>query len=231
MTINKWFKYRFLYSPKSKRKKCICGICKKEFYVIPSNMKRGKGKFCSIQCYMAYRRRRHVTDKDSTKVCNTCKKVKSSKDFLFRRDTRDKKATQCSDCRKTTVLQSKYHISKTKASDLFQKQQYGKCECCGFTAKNSFKECGRSLQVDHNHITGKVRGVLCYKCNIILGLMHESSGHLYLLSEYLFNAMRNGNGPKFENYFKEIALKLNVSDRRANLYRSYTDILNIEYIN
>ena len=39
--------------------------------------------------------------------------------------------------------------------------QGGKCAICG----NPPKEGGRRLHVDHNHRTGKVRGLLCFRCN------------------------------------------------------------------
>ena len=42
--------------------------------------------------------------------------------------------------------------------------QAGLCKICG-----NPEELDRRLAVDHNHETGKVRGLLCFKCNVILG--------------------------------------------------------------
>lgn len=42
--------------------------------------------------------------------------------------------------------------------------QNGLCKICG-----NPEELDRRLAVDHNHETGKVRGLLCFKCNVILG--------------------------------------------------------------
>ena len=39
--------------------------------------------------------------------------------------------------------------------------QSGCCAICG----NPPKKGGRRLNVDHNHRTGKVRGLLCHRCN------------------------------------------------------------------
>lgn len=168
-------------------------------------MKRGKGKFCSFKCNIAYRRRRVVTNTSPTKVCSTCKKIISSKDFLFRKDTRDKKSTQCSDCRKKTVLRSKYHLSKKEAEILFYKQHYKKCECCGLTAKDNIKKYQHSLNVDHDHNTGKIRGILCYKCNVILGHSADSTDYLYLLIKYLNRTFiqRTWFLSDFSCYYKE----------------------------
>lgn len=43
--------------------------------------------------------------------------------------------------------------------------QAGKCAICGDETR---------LEVDHDHATGKVRGLLCTCCNRALGLMKES---------------------------------------------------------
>ena len=43
----------------------------------------------------------------------------------------------------------------------------GSCEICGKVPK-SIKQ--RDLVIDHNHETGKVRGVLCRKCNVMLAI-------------------------------------------------------------
>lgn len=43
-------------------------------------------------------------------------------------------------------------------------EQGGVCAICG----NPPKEGGRRLHVDHDHRTGKVRGLLCFRCNRFL---------------------------------------------------------------
>jgi hypothetical protein len=45
--------------------------------------------------------------------------------------------------------------------------QKGCCAICGISAD----QLGYNLHVDHNHITGQVRGLLCKNCNHGLGLM------------------------------------------------------------
>lgn len=39
--------------------------------------------------------------------------------------------------------------------------------------------------VDHSHVTGAVRGILCRRCNTALGLLEESSANLERAIEYL----------------------------------------------
>jgi hypothetical protein len=43
----------------------------------------------------------------------------------------------------------------------------------------------RALHVDHCHTTGVVRGVLCHRCNLALGLLREDASVLRKLAEYL----------------------------------------------
>lgn len=43
----------------------------------------------------------------------------------------------------------------------------GKCELCGGVSV-------RELHMDHNHLTGKIRGFLCHSCNLGLGLFKDN---------------------------------------------------------
>lgn len=58
-------------------------------------------------------------------------------------------------------------------------QQEGLCLTCGQEAK--------PLVVDHCHTTGKVRGMLCRRCNSCLGLVGENPEVLENMMSYLKN--------------------------------------------
>lgn len=47
-------------------------------------------------------------------------------------------------------------------------EQGGVCKICGKT-----NDSGKRLHVDHNHETGKVRGLLCFRCNHRLGVLEN----------------------------------------------------------
>lgn len=44
---------------------------------------------------------------------------------------------------------------------------------------------GPRTHIDHNHATGKVRGLLCSNCNMALGKFQDSAGLLRKAAEYL----------------------------------------------
>jgi Recombination endonuclease VII len=68
-------------------------------------------------------------------------------------------------------LRKGYGLSGDDFSVLLKAQGY-KCGCCGGPfAANSHK---RPMHVDHDHRTGKVRGILCGGCNLILGHAKDS---------------------------------------------------------
>ncbi len=52
------------------------------------------------------------------------------------------------------------------------------CEVCGETDNSK-------LHVDHDHVTGRVRGVLCRNHNLALGLLGDNVEHIRGLLDYL----------------------------------------------
>ena len=60
-------------------------------------------------------------------------------------------------------------------------EQHGCCKICG----KHQTEIKRALYVEHNHKTGNVRGLVCYKCNTIIGLAHDDITVLQNAIDYL----------------------------------------------
>ncbi len=67
--------------------------------------------------------------------------------------------------------------------------QGGVCAVCGNSPNMSKKRGG--LHVDHDHSTGKVRGLLCESCNVGLGFFKDSSIKLAKAIEYLLSPPAN----------------------------------------
>jgi hypothetical protein len=62
-------------------------------------------------------------------------------------------------------------------------EQGGRCAICGTENPGSRYEV---FFVDHDHITGKVRGLLCAKCNYLLGYAKDSPDVLLAAVDYLY---------------------------------------------
>ena len=74
-------------------------------------------------------------------------------------------------------LKKRYGITIKNYWDLVAKQN-GVCLICN-------KSDGHKLHIDHDHKTGKVRGLLCGSCNRGLGMFKEDIKHLKSAIKYL----------------------------------------------
>lgn len=66
--------------------------------------------------------------------------------------------------------------------------QGGGCAICGRPEPE-----GGSLHVDHDHVTGRVRGLLCFRCNGALGNLDEDVDRLADAMAYLDRAADDGS--------------------------------------
>ena len=115
------------------------------------------------------------------KECKICHKVKPLSEFYFRDKDSNKCRPECKQCTK-----NKARLRATGWSpDAYERQwciQEGKCAICGCTLNSSryTKATG-----DHDHKTGKLRGILCCNCNTAIGLMKENPYRLESAIRYL----------------------------------------------
>jgi Autographiviridae endonuclease VII len=101
---------------------------------------------------------------DNRGNCKECKKL--------RRETPENK--------RKWRLKGDYGIDLEFYEYLFAKQQ-GKCAICG----NPPSGKRPVLHVDHDHITGKVRALLCSGCNVGLGMFKDDPDRLLKAVAYL----------------------------------------------
>lgn len=74
-----------------------------------------------------------------------------------------------------------YGMTVEQKKEMLKSQHY-KCLICDKNLHYSHK---RMVCVDHNHDTGKVRGILCRHCNCTLGLVHENINTLHNMINYV----------------------------------------------
>lgn len=80
------------------------------------------------------------------------------------------------DYKRDWLLQQKYGISLAEFNYSYR-QQNGKCLICDIEMKLPLRKRGQPLDVvavDHDHVTKKVRGLICNGCNKGLGLFKDN---------------------------------------------------------
>lgn len=97
--------------------------------------------------------------------CGTCGCSFPDTDEYFAPSLVGSSWEECRSCQTKGQVLRRYNISIGDWQALFDKQQ-GKCAICGI------HQCqlNITLAIDHDHLTGKVRGLLCTKCNTGLGM-------------------------------------------------------------
>lgn len=75
----------------------------------------------------------------------------------------------------------KYDLTEEQYRALEEKQG-GKCACCGVKPE-------KRLRVDHDHVTGAIRGLLCHNCNVGIGHLGDCLEGVLMALVYL----RSGN--------------------------------------
>lgn len=76
--------------------------------------------------------------------------------------------------RRKWKLRTKYGISENDYNRIFENQE-GRCAICG----KHQSELEKRLYIDHDHLTNRVRGLLCDGCNFGLGHFNDDP---YLLT-------------------------------------------------
>ncbi len=74
------------------------------------------------------------------------------------------------------LLKRKYGLTEAEWQELFERQGR-RCAICG--------EGGTRWSVDHDHATGRIRGILCRACNTGIGLFRDDPARLLSAIRYL----------------------------------------------
>lgn len=148
-----------------KRPCTVCGEVKllEDFPKHPKGM-AGRLGWCKI-CNNAKARERY--NRNETNSCE--KRRESKREYDQRRYAemieRGEKPKKNPITAKNSYLLRNYGITYEQYLQLLEKQNH-KCAICG-TQESDRK--GGDLVVDHCHRSGKIRGMLCQKCNLMLG--------------------------------------------------------------
>ena len=110
--------------------------------------------------------------KEYNKQYHTKNKKKSHKYYISIKPRRKKYLADNKEHTKKMVrncnLKREFNITEEQYNELFDKQN-GYCAICG----THQKDLKTRLAVDHNHVTKKIRGLLCLKCNRGIGFLND----------------------------------------------------------
>lgn len=109
-------------------------------------------------------------------ICRSCNILKPRESFSNNKKHKSGKDTRCKDCRRERTL-SAYGITHYDYNKLLENQN----NCCAICKK----EVEGNLVVDHCHVTGLVRGLLCNQCNTGIGLLGDNYSSVKKASNYL----------------------------------------------
>jgi hypothetical protein len=146
-------------------RRCACG-------------KTGPAKtyFVGARCRPCYARARYR--KDPEKTLSNRRKHYQADPQRFREQRKKYKPREAKNNRDWRLRQ--YGVTQEEYDLLFKKQK-GCCKICG-TKKPGHR---KNFCVDHDHETGKVRGLLCSRCNFGIGLFDDDVGVLKKAIRYL----------------------------------------------
>jgi hypothetical protein len=118
------------------------------------------------------------------KIKARIKENSKTEEFKEKRRVFNKKRKEAN---RKLYYKKRYGITLEEYNKMLEIQDH-KCAICNITESEIKHGRNTYFAVDHCHNTGKVRGLLCYKCNSILGFINDNTEHLKNAIKYLENA-------------------------------------------
>jgi hypothetical protein len=144
-----------------------CKTCHKDLFTQGKNK---KARYCNTKCANKW----YYSQGDYTPVSDTDRKQEKPIPNLSENERNRK-----------NLISQRYRLGWQEYLTLYETQSGG-CALCkiplGISKDTPDKEVAH---VDHCHTTGKVRGLLCSKCNKGLGHFFDNSVTLRLAAEYI----------------------------------------------
>ena len=129
----------------------------------------------------------------SERVCNKCYQSFPLSEFYF---AYGKPTARCKPC--TRTINVKFNTDNRLARNAAQNARRYGLDVSQYEALMARKECGicgandaggrGSFHIDHCHASGKVRGILCHRCNTGLGSLGDTVESLKLAMAYLVDS-------------------------------------------
>jgi hypothetical protein len=129
---------------------------------------------------------------DGRKDCALCGKDVPLDHYHRNPQRKDLRGSYCVDCTRQLMRKynraatvSQYGLTEQQFEDMAAAQEY-KCQIC---FRSDSQERYNKLTIDHCHETGKVRGLLCLRCNTALGKFGDDPRRLLRAAQYLLGKL------------------------------------------
>ncbi len=191
---------------------CKCGCGNKTLLAPRTDIKRGWIKGQPKPCITKHGHRNAAINGNGVRICTMCYREQPFSAFypVSRKRDRDRGRgdllTTTSVCRKCNLKRNRVYRKKNREKcfsmvarstlkrmygmtgddyAVLLKSQHGVCAICKQTERKIVNGEPQNLSVDHDHVTGKVRGLLCSRCNLFLGRIEDSIQILCSAIDYL----------------------------------------------
>lgn len=163
--------------------------------------RRSQCRMCVNESHRDSYARRPQREPIPNKVCPKCGDIFTADtyqaycSFCKENHNPDEQAQYYQDNRQTALdywLYRKYGLTVSDYDEILESQNGGCAICSGTVTPIDKTGVPRRMPVDHNHLTGKKRGILCHPCNTSLGNMHDDPALLRKAADYLEGWSRNG---------------------------------------
>ncbi|RII18757.1 Recombination endonuclease VII [Streptomyces sp. YIM 130001] len=143
-----------------------CRECAAEYY---RRRQEAQGKTVRVKVYVP----------EGHKRCPQCEQTKPHSEWERNKSSSDGWASYCRSCRaernRVAYFQRKYGLKPEELEALLAEQHGVCCICLSAPAEH----------VDHDHETGRVRGMLCFSCNAALGQFKDRPDAIRRAAAYL----------------------------------------------
>jgi len=186
-------------------------------FAVHAKARDGRQSYCRDCFASRYRDKQEAAGKlvrpadipDDHKFCRTCRTVKPRTEFGARQAAPDGLMSACRPCRsllgRRDHLKRQYDLTEQEV-EAMRAAQGGMCAIC---------RTAPAVHVDHDHASGRVRGMLCFSCNAALGHFKDEPAMLRRAARYLETyALKGAPGPS-TSHRDEVAWEIVLSHRTA----------------
>jgi|SRR6185369_1547631 len=112
--------------------------------------------------------------------CKSCHSTKRRADYAAGRGSRGRDASY------EQLLKREYGITLADYNAMLRRQAH-RCAICRRPETVRIKRTGelKRLAVDHDHVTGAVRGLLCHRCNVLVWALEDNHTTLAAIGAYI----------------------------------------------